>query len=61
MSSGAATSSYNFIEQMIQRQAKAISLGRPIALGQRLRDATERLADFGTVIRMLAEPILPRR
>ena len=35
--SSSATSSYNFIEQMIQREAQAISSSARVALGQRLK------------------------
>ena len=48
-SSSAATSSYNFIEQMIQRQAQAISSARHrIALGQRLNTRPGEIPSDGT-------------
>ena len=57
-SSTSAASSYNFIEQMIQRQAQAISSGHHrIALGQRLNTRPGEIPSECD----LAEAIAPRR
>ena len=55
-----ATSSYNFIEQMIQRQAQAISSARHrVAFGQRSEHDDPAIASASDCD--LAETIAPRR